>query len=101
MERIYFGLNTPDGTVSDAQWNKFLAKVVTPRFPEGLTVIQGRGQWLGANSKIAYEESRILELVHDDSPEHARAILEITSANKSQFQQEAVMIVRTDTNVCF
>jgi hypothetical protein len=43
VERLYFGLNTPQGAVSESEWESFLAEIVTPRFPSGLTVIDGRG----------------------------------------------------------
>jgi Protein of unknown function (DUF3574) len=44
--RLYFGLSIPGGgTVSDADWRDFLAHEVTPRFPDGLTVNEARGQW--------------------------------------------------------
>lgn len=31
--------------VSDEDWRAFLAAEVTPRFPDGLTVIDAAGQW--------------------------------------------------------
>ena len=37
-ETLYFGTQAPDGTVSPQQWSEFLASVVTPRFPQGLSV---------------------------------------------------------------
>ncbi|MEX2248301.1 MAG: DUF3574 domain-containing protein, partial [Parvibaculum sp.] len=43
---LYFGLDRGDGgTVSERDWRRFLAEVVTPRFPGGLTVIDAYGQW--------------------------------------------------------
>jgi len=43
--RLFFGLGTPDGTLSDEKWARFLTEVVTPRFPSGLTVVHADGQW--------------------------------------------------------
>ena len=31
--------------VDDAAWASFLADTATPRFPNGLTVLDARGQW--------------------------------------------------------
>ncbi|MBV9833354.1 MAG: DUF3574 domain-containing protein, partial [Alphaproteobacteria bacterium] len=43
---LYFGRNIPGGgEVSDAQWRQFLDEVVTPRFPDGLSVLDVYGQW--------------------------------------------------------
>ncbi len=37
---LYFGRGKPSGgEVSDAEWATFLSGTVTPRFPDGLTVI--------------------------------------------------------------
>jgi starvation-inducible outer membrane lipoprotein len=41
---LYFGRNIPTGgEVSDAQWRQFLDEVVTPRFPDGLSVLDVHG----------------------------------------------------------
>lgn len=101
LERLYFGLDTPHGSVSEAQWQKFLSTTVTPAFPAGLTVVQARGQWLGNDGKLVHESSRILELVHTDSPKDSDALAQIISIYKASFQQDAVMRVRTPVDACF
>jgi hypothetical protein len=50
-ETLYFGRSRPDGgTVSDEEWKIFLADIVTPRFPEGLTVVHGTRAAVSAGS---------------------------------------------------
>src|SRR5262249_11578696 len=45
-DRIFFGRAIPGGgSVSEEEWATFLAEVVTPRFPDGLTVWRAEGQW--------------------------------------------------------
>ena len=42
--RMFFGRSRPGGgTMSDEEWNGFLAAEVTPRFPDGLTVLAEPG----------------------------------------------------------
>jgi len=49
---LYFGVGEESGPtdrpqaepISEAQWRAFLDKEVTPRFPEGLTVVRGAGR---------------------------------------------------------
>ena len=42
---LYFGRNRPaGGEVADADWEAFLGAVVTPRFPDGLTIVEAHGQ---------------------------------------------------------
>lgn len=63
---IYFGLRVADGKlVSEEDWNKFLAEVVVPRFPTGLTVIDAAGR--SANTPKTSDPAnptKILVLVH-------------------------------------
>src|SRR4051812_46014701 len=43
---LYFGMRKRDGTIiSEADWTDFLNTSVTPRFPDGLTVVQGQGRY--------------------------------------------------------
>src|SRR5262249_41064108 len=37
--------------VTDALWRQFLAREMTPRFPDGLTVFDTSGQWRDAKTK--------------------------------------------------
>jgi len=41
---LYFGTGTPDGVITAKDWDEFLAKTVTPRFPRGLTLSRASGQ---------------------------------------------------------
>ena len=42
---IYFGSRTADGqTVGERAWEEFVAQVIAPRFPAGLTILEGRGR---------------------------------------------------------
>src|SRR5262245_29969233 len=46
---LYFGRNKPDGAeVSRKEFDGFLSGFVTERFPDGLTVLNGRGQFLNS-----------------------------------------------------
>ena len=77
---------------------RFLDDWVTPRFPDGLTVLQASGQWRGANGKIVEEPSRVLYLVHPGDEASERKVEEIASEYKRRFDQEAVL--RTRGAVC-
>src|ERR1051325_10759712 len=43
---MIFGLGRRGGAdVSDAQWRDFVDHEITPRFPDGLSILNARGQW--------------------------------------------------------
>ena len=44
--QLFFGMSKPKGgTVSGRDWDAFVAREVSPRFPEGFSVIDGAGFW--------------------------------------------------------
>jgi hypothetical protein len=101
-DALYFGLSKPaGGVVTDAEWEAFLRDVVTPRFPDGLTVWTARGQWRGADGAVAREESRVVQLLHRPSAAADSSIVAIVAEYRSRFAQEAVMRVRSRAEVTF
>ena len=98
---LYFGTEMPGGVVTTAQWSDFLGTVVTPKFPEGLSVWPASGQWRSATGAITSEASHVLNLVHPETEAADSAVRAIVTAYKSQFQQEAVLRVRGSACVSF
>ena len=96
FDRLYCGRTIPSGgEVSDAAWAQFLAEVVTPKFPDGLTVLRGDGQWREPSGAVTRERSFILELNHADTAAADQAVLAIITEYKRRFGQEAVLRIRT------
>ena len=85
------------GGIDSAPWDLFLAEVVTPRFPAGLTVIEASGQWRARDSSIHRLPTRILVILHPGSVATSRAIEEIRSQFKDRFHHESVL--RADSPV--
>ena len=92
QDRLYFGRAIGDtALVSDSAWTVFLRDVVTPRFPNGFTVVRAEGQWLGASNSVIREPTFVLEIVHDRARTVEASLSEIISEYKRRFNQEAVM----------
>jgi hypothetical protein len=89
---LIFGMSRKGAEpVTEAEWQEFLDAEVTPRFPDGLTVLNGYGQWKGSDGKVAKEASRILLVWHvPDGTTEAR-IIAIREAWKARFKQESVL----------
>jgi hypothetical protein len=100
-DTLYFGMSSLKGPVTEGQWNRFLSEVVTPLFPDGLTVWDAKGQWRGKNGKIGKEKTKVLLLIHPDSPQDDQDIQKIIDAYKKQFDQESVMKARAPADVSF
>jgi hypothetical protein len=96
---LYFGLNRPSGPVITAnEWQGFVDQQVTPRFKDGLTAFDAKGQWLGNDGKLVRENSKALMLIHADGKESEANIEALRNQYKQQFAQDSVMQV--DTPVC-
>jgi hypothetical protein len=100
-EYLYFGTAKPDGQVSADDWRKFIDEVVTPKFPQGLSVWQASGQWKSAAGPIVREPSYVLNVAHEGSETAEAAIIGIMKAYKARFRQEAVLRVQSPACVSF
>ena len=90
------------GNAGDARWRQFLAREVTPRFPDGLTVYETYGQWRDPQRNlIVREKSRVMRIiVPADAPAQDR-IDAVAAAYKKQFSQKSVGIVIRPACVSF
>lgn len=79
------------GRVSPADWDDFLARIVTPRFPDGLTWWDTRGQWKNLSGIVTKEDSCVLVLIHAPTPAKDRAVQEIRAEFKTRFHQQSVL----------
>jgi len=92
VDRLFFGTNIPSGgQVSDDDWKAFMKDVVTPRFKDGLTVLEGDGQWLDPRGDVVKEHVHIVEVAHKRDDATDAAIRAIADEYKKQFKQDAVL----------
>ncbi len=98
---LYFGRNRPGGEVTEEEFTHFLDIEVTKRFPDGLTLLSGLGQFQEGGT-ITQEKSKLLILLYPLTDRQAnREIEEIRQAYKDQFQQTSVLRVDDLQRVSF
>jgi Protein of unknown function (DUF3574) len=101
-DELYFGLSKPAGEmISQSQWQGFVNSVITPRFKEGLTVIDAYGQFLNSKGQLVTEKTKVVILVYENSPEKSRFIEEIIATYKQKFHQESVLRVTSSVKASF
>ena len=82
--------------VTQAAWSGFVAQELTPRFPDGFTVIDSTGQWLSPQQGIIKQDSKVVEIVLPSDTYDASKIDAVIDAYKSQFRMLSVgLIVQT------
>ncbi|WP_158267532.1 DUF3574 domain-containing protein [Adhaeribacter arboris] len=102
LDRLYFGRSMPNGKeVSEKDWSLFVDQVITPRFPDGLTLLDAEGQWQEEDGAIIRESTFILEIVHPESKADDEKLDTIIAEYKKRFQQESVLRVTHPAEVEF
>ena len=103
--RLYFGLGPadhPEQGVSEANWRLFLDREVTPRFPDGLSVVDVYGQWQGKDEKIPERlRTKMLIIDYPDTPENRSKIEAIRAAWKQKTGDQSVLRVTEPADVSF
>lgn len=100
--RLFFGRS--QGTsevVTDEAWRAFLAEEITPRFPDGLSVMDAAGQWRDASGAIVRERSKLVLILAQSGDSGMRRTDEIAQAYRQTFGQESVLRVVTPACVSF
>jgi hypothetical protein len=96
---LFLGLHKPNGTdVNNTEFQQFLDREVTPRFPDGFTVISGQGQFKDARGVILQERSKLLILLYPIAANSNQQIEQIRKAYITAFQQQSVL--RADNLSC-
>ncbi len=99
---LFFGLSLPNGSeISDAMWQTFVDDEITPRFPDGFTVLDGAGQWRESSGKISHERSKILLILCPRDVATTGKLDEIRAAYKKRFNQVSVIRESGDAWVSF
>lgn len=101
VAEMLFGRNVGDRVgVSEAAFRRFVDEDLTPRFPDGLTVLDAQGQY-GSAGGIVKEPSKVVVIALDDTPEAEKRLSDAAEAYKRKFRQESVGIVRKRSCVSF
>lgn len=93
----------PAGPRIDADaWRAFLDAEVTPRFPDGFSVLDAYGQWRGRESgRIGRLDSKVIVILHPDAPEARERVEALRRAFKARFGQDSVLRATGPVEVSF
>lgn len=88
--RLYFGQGMDKGMVPGAAWRDFVARAVTPRFPDGFTVYDAEGQWRDARRQVRHEKTKVIEIAAPDTRDFHLRIAALRRDYAARFHQQAV-----------
>jgi hypothetical protein len=103
--KLYFGLGLadhPDQGISEARWREFLDQEVSPRFPDGLSVLDVYGQWQGKSQSVPERlRSKLLIIDYPDTQQNRDKIDAIRAAWKKLTGDQSVLRVTQPADVSF
>jgi hypothetical protein len=95
VAELLFGRNAGGRlSVSEAAWARFVARALTPRFPDGLTISDASGQWRDPGSgTIMREPVKRVEIVLPGNADDQARLDAVVSAYKQEFHQRSVVVI--------
>jgi Protein of unknown function (DUF3574) len=100
--QLFFGRNIGDKPgVSEAEFQTFVDRELTPKFPDGLTVLDGGGQWRGDENRLIREASKVVMIVLPKGRDVSGRIEAVRTAYKGRFHQDSVLLITQASCVSF
>ena len=95
--KIYCGMTSKQGEVSEEAWARFCDRHVSAAFPDGCTVVDAAGFWRSGPGTTAKERSKVILIVAPaDAREKVRSLAE---RYRGEFAQETVLISVSDAEM--
>ena len=98
---LFFGLSKPGGVVTEEEFQAFVDGKITPRFPDGLTLLSGKGQFRDSTGFIIQEGTKLLILLYPFNKARSADVEQIRTDYKDAFQQQSVLRVDEQSCVSF
>jgi hypothetical protein len=102
---LYFGIGifgASDDGIAEMRWLAFMDREVTPRFPDGLTVLDAYGQWRGhPNEQPSRLRSKVLIILCEDTRGNRESIDAIRTAFKAATHDKSVLLAMQHVDVSF
>ena len=90
--QLFLGAKAPD-KINDSDLRKFVDAEVTPRFPDGVTVVDGGGQGQGAENRMIREAAKVVLIVLPAKGDPARQVEAVRAAYRTKFKQDSVVVM--------
>jgi hypothetical protein len=90
--QLFLGAKPP-AKVSDNDIRKFVDAEVTPRFPEGVTLVDGGGQWRGDENRMIREAAKVVMIVLPEKGDPVAKVEQVRTAYRARFKQDSVILL--------
>lgn len=90
--QLFLGAKPP-AKVSNSDIRRFVDAEVTPRFPDGVTVVDGGGQWRGDENRLIREAAKVVLIVLPETGDPVGKVEEVRAAYRAKFGQDSVVVL--------
>ena len=90
--QLFLGAKPP-AKLNDADLRAFVDQEVTPRFPDGVTVVDGGGQWKGSADQLVREAAKVVLIVLPAKGDAIARIETVRTAYRVRFKQDTVVVI--------
>jgi hypothetical protein len=90
---LYFRTDPDGAPLSDRAFRSFVDKELTPRFPDGLTILDGGARWRGPENQMMREAAKVVLVVLPQKGDAGPRLDAVRAAYKARFRQETAMQV--------
>jgi hypothetical protein len=80
--------------VGEGDIRTFVDQEITPRFPDGVTVLDGGGQWRGAENRLIREAQKVVLIVLPQKRETEGRLDAVRAAYRTRFKHDTVVITQ-------
>ena len=99
--QLFLGRKAADWPVTEPELRRFVDQEITPRFPDGVTVLDGGGQWRGPEDQLVRDAAKVVMIILPAKGEFLAKIDAVRAAYQTQFKQETVLQVTQPACVAF
>ena len=90
--QIFLAAKAP-ARVTDTDIRKFVDAEVTPRFPDGVSLVDGGAQWKGEDNRLIREAAKVVLIVLPARGDPQARVEAVRSAYRTRFKQESVVVM--------
>lgn len=90
--QLFLGAKPP-AKVSNNDLRRFVDAEVTPRFPDGVTVVDGGGQWRGDENRMIREAAKVVLIVLPETGDPVGKVEQVRAAYRAKFGQDSVVVL--------
>lgn len=89
--QLFLGAKPP-ARLADKDLRAFVDQEIAPRFPDGVTVVDGGGQWKGPDDRMMRDAAKVVLVVLPARGNPHVPVEAVRTAYRDRFKQETVVV---------